>query len=112
MMEPWFDANHAWIPGTVYGTATGVMGAVVGCLAWRGRARRFVIGAWIALWAAALVLLGIGLTALVVGQPWGIWYGFVLPGGIGVAVVGANFATILTRYRETEQRRLAAQDLV
>ena len=112
MTQAWFDPNvYAWIPGTIYGTATGVLGAVVGWLAWHGRARSFVLTTWKALWAVALALLAVGLYALVKGQPWGIWYGFLLPGVIGATAVGANFFTILKRYRDAEQRRFAARDL-
>jgi len=112
MTQPWFDAElYAWIPGTLYGVAAGALGAAAGWLAWHGRARGFVLTAWKALWLAALVLLAVGVIALVQGQPWGIWYGFLLPGVIGACVVGANFFTILRRYREMEQRRLAARDL-
>ncbi len=112
MTQPWFDAVHySWIPGTVYGVVTGLLGGVVGWLASRGRARRFVITTWRVLWCTALVFVAVGLCALLKGQPFGIWYGFLLPGGIGVSVVGGNFFTIAKRYREMEQRRLAARDL-
>jgi hypothetical protein len=112
MTQPWFDAVHyAWIPGTVYGGVTGLLGAVVGWLASRGRARHFVITTWWVLWYTALAYIAIGLFALSKGQPWGIWYGFLLPGGIGFCVVGGNFFTIAKRYRELEERRLAARDL-
>ena len=50
--------------------------------------------------------------ALANGQPWGVWYGLLLPGAIGTAIVGANSMVILKRYREVEERRLAAKDLV
>ena len=112
-MEPWFDANqYAWIPGTVYGCMAGVMGALVGVFVPRGKARRQICAAWAALWSVAILLLGAGLLALQSGQPWGIWYGLLLPGAIGTTVVGANFLVILKRYREVEQRRLAAKDFV
>jgi hypothetical protein len=112
MTQPWFDADlYAWIPGTVYGAATGVLAAVVGWLAWHGRARGFVLTTWKALWFVALALLAVGIYAFAKGQPWGIWYGFLLPGVIGASVVGGNFFTILNRYRDMEQRRLAARDL-
>jgi peptidoglycan/LPS O-acetylase OafA/YrhL len=112
MTQPWFDPDlYAWIPGTVYGVAVGLLGVVVGVLAQRGRARGFVINAWIAAWLVGLALLAVGVAALLQGQPWGIWYGFLLPGVIGAAVVGGNYFTIAKRYREIEQRRLAARDL-
>jgi len=112
MAEPWFDPNsYAWIPGAVYGAAVGLLGAVVGVLAQRGRARAFVINSWIAAWLTGLALLALGLIALTRGQPWPIWYGFLLPGVIGVAVIGGNYFVIAKRYREIEERRLSARDL-
>jgi hypothetical protein len=113
MVQPWFDQIHyAWIPGAVYGVAAGLMGGVVGWLAPRGRARNFVLGAWSALWVAAIFLLLVGFVALAEGQPWGIWYGFLLPGAIGTLVVGLNSYTVHRAYRLVEERKLAARDLL
>jgi hypothetical protein len=88
----------------------------MGCLvAWfvpRGRARRFILGGWLALWVAAVALAGVGLVALSAGQPWGVWYGLLLPGVIGTLVVGGNWLVIRKGYRQVEQRRLAAKDLL
>lgn len=112
MTEPWFDPHHyAWIPGTAYGLIAGLMGALVAWLAPRGRARSFVLRTWFAVWAIAVALLIVGTAALLNGQPWGVWYGLLLPGVIGTLVVGANSLVILKRYRDVEQRRLAAKDL-
>jgi len=113
MIEPWFDAyRYAWIPGTAYGLAAGLMAAVVVWLVPRGRARNFVLRAWFALWAAAVVLLLAGIVALAQGQPWGVWYSLLLPGAIGTLVVGANSIAIQKRYMEVEGRRMAAKDLL
>jgi hypothetical protein len=113
MIEPWFDPNHyAWIPGTAYGLAAGLMGGLVGWLVPRGRARNFILRAWFTLGAVAVALLTVGIAALGSGQPWGVWYGLLLPGAIGTLVVGANSVVILKRYREVEERRLAAKDLL
>ena len=74
MIQPWFDPNqYAWIPGTAYGVIAGLMGAMVGWLVPRGRARGFILGAWFAVWAVAVVLLLLGIAARVNGQPWGVW---------------------------------------
>lgn len=113
MVEPWFDPNHyAWIPGTVYGLAAGWMGAVVGLNAPKGKKKGFVLKAWFTLWAVAVALIIAGVVALVNGQPWGVWYGLLLPGVIGTLVVGANSLVIIKRYREVEQRKIAAKDLL
>ena len=113
MIEPWFDPNrYAWIPGTVYAVVAGLLGGLVGWLVPRGRARSFILRAWFTVWAVAVALLAVGIVALVNGQPWGVWYGLLLPGAIGTLVVGANSLVILKRYREVEERRLAAKDLL
>lgn len=62
--------------------------------------------------AVAVVLLLLGIAARVNGQPWGVWYALLLPRAIGTLVVGANSLVILRRYREVEERRLAAKDLL
>jgi len=113
MTEPWFDPIHyAWIPGTAYGVMAGLMGGLVAWLAPRGLARSFILRAWFVVWAVAVALLAMGIVALVNGQPWGVWYGLLLPGAIGTLVVGANSLVILKTYREVEERRLAAKDLL
>src|SRR5690349_10758975 len=76
MIEPWFDPNYyAWIPGTLFGVIGGCMGALVGCLAPRGRARSLVLGAWFSFLALAFALLVAGIIALANGQPYGVWFG-------------------------------------
>jgi hypothetical protein len=109
----WFDPNqYAWIPGAAYGVLAGLMGGLVAWLVPRGRAKDFILRAWSTLWALAVALLIVGLVALINGQPWGVWYGFLLPGAVGTLVVGANSYVILKRYRDVEERRVAAKDLL
>jgi hypothetical protein len=113
MTEPWFDiARYAWVPGTAYGLAAALMGALVGTLAPRGRWRNFVVRAWLLLWLAAVVMLAAGVTGLIVHQPWGVWYALLLPGAVGTLVVGINSYAVLKAYRLVEERRLAAKDLM
>lgn len=113
MTEPWFDPNqYAWIPGTIYGVSAALMGGLVGLLVPKGRGRGFILKAWFTLWAVAVALLIAGLVALVNGQPWGVWFAFLLPGVVGTLVVGANSLVILKSYSVVEQRRLAAKDLL
>lgn len=112
MTQPWFDPNlYSWIPGTALGCAAGLLGGLTGWLAPQGKARRPIVRSWIALWVGCWVLLAAGFLALAQHQPYGIWYGLLLPGVIGTAVLGGNLPVILKRYREVELRRLAAKDL-
>ena len=113
MTEPWFEPNlYAWIPGTAYGCVAGLMGGLVGWLAPRGKARVFIVPAWFAIWAAAAVMLVLGVIAWTDGQPYGVWYGLLLPGVIGTIVIGINTMTVMKTYRQVEERKLAAKDLL
>lgn len=107
----WFDPNaYAWIPGTALGVVGGAFGAVAGLLAPRGKARSLILGLHVAVIAASFAFLVCGVVALLTGQPYGIWYGFGLPGLLGFVVFGSLFPVIRERYREAEARRLNAAD--
>ena len=108
MTEPWFDPNrYAWIAGTAFGGVALALGALAAWLVPKGRAKGFIVGSWVSLWVVAIVFLLAGIMALGHSQPWGVWYGLLLPGVVGTAVLGGNLLIILKRYREVEQRRLS-----
>jgi hypothetical protein len=112
MSEPWFDANHwAWLPGTVFGCLGGLWGSLGGILAPQGKARPLVMGLGWLLFLASVGLLAAAVTALAVGQPYGIWYGLGLPGLLGVGLMGALLPVARLRYRQAEERRMQAEDL-
>jgi hypothetical protein len=112
MIEPWFDPiRYAWIPGTLLGVLGGTWGAVLGILAPRGKARTLVLGGLAVLLAASAVCLVAGIAALLSGQPYGVWYGLLLAGVIGVIVLGVNVPVALNVYRQAEARKLQARDL-
>jgi hypothetical protein len=112
MSEPWFDPNlYAWIPGTLLGTLGGLWGALVGTLAPRGKGKPLVLTSLGILLAASVVCLALGTIGLVVRQPYGVWYGLLLPGIIGLVVLGSLSPVALTRYRQAEMRKIQARDL-
>jgi len=112
MNEPWFDPNlYAWIPGTLLGTLGGLWGALVGTLAPRGKAKSLVLGSLGLMLAACAVMLTLGVLALLKHQPYGVWYGLMLPGVIGLVVLGSLTPVALTRYREADTRKMQARDL-
>lgn len=112
MTQPWFDQNlYAWIPGTALGCLAGLWGSLGGILAPRGRGKRLVVGmAWL-LFLGSAALLGAAVTAVLTGQPYGVWYGLGLPGLLGVFVIGANMFVMDRVYRAAEARKMAARDL-
>lgn len=112
MNEPWFDAiRYAWIPGTLLGVLVGLWGSLVGALAPRGKAKPLVLGSLGILLASALICLIAAIAALLSHQPHGIWYGLLLPGVIGLLVLGPLTPLVIMGYRQAEFRKMQARDL-
>jgi hypothetical protein len=112
MTEPWFNPNmYGWIFGTFLGIFGGTMGGLGGFLAPQGKARGLVVGLMIAGLVYSGLCLVAGLIALATGQPWGVWYALVLPGALGLVVIGVNFPVMLMAYRAAEMRKMKAKDL-
>lgn len=61
--------------------------------------------------AAGLVLAGIGLVGLFIGQPFYVWWPFLLCGGITAIVIGSLFPMILRQLKVREQQVMDAHDL-
>lgn len=112
MSEPWFDPNqYAWIPGTVLGVVGGMLGSLIGIFAPRGKGKNVFVGIMWGLMGVGLVVLVVGVVALLKGQPYGIWYGFLLPGLMLPILMGCLIPVIKNAYRQAELRKAAAQDL-
>jgi hypothetical protein len=110
---PWF-ANPGAVGGLL-GAGVGVLGGgiygpLVGILAPRGKAKALVMGYHGLLLLLGLALLIGGLVALVGGQPYGVWFTLLLPGGILSLLMICLWPVIAMRYREAEQRRLEAAE--
>jgi len=105
----WSHRQAGWVGGAM-GGVFGVIGCVIGLLAWRRADRRIVFGtlaAWIGLSAIGLVA---GLVALVIGQPYAVYYPLLLLGGIGTGVPAWYWFVYSKRYEADELRRVSALD--
>jgi hypothetical protein len=111
----WFDGATAGIIGGIVGTACGIYGAALGSLAGflipRGRGRKFLLGMIVCTNIIGITSILIGISALLLGQPYHVWYGFVLLGGIFVFVFFPFFFVIPNAYRQAELRRMQALDM-
>ena len=111
-VEPWFGnpgLTGAFVGGGV-GCLGGVYGTVAGILAPQGKCRGLVLGIhWFAV-ALGVVLLVTGVTALVLGQPYAVWFPMLLAGGVATLVVLPMTPLLRLRYRQAEQRRLEAEE--
>jgi hypothetical protein len=116
------DANEALAPGAWWsdrtggllggaaGGAAGVLGGVIGVLGSLGRGRRFVLAGLLALGVSGLVCLAAGVTALALGQPYGVWYPLVLLGVIEPVIAFSLLPQVRRRYEALELRRMSALD--
>lgn len=112
-MEPWFRPDQfGWLPGTVLGTTFGIWGSLAGTLAPLGKGKPLVLGLLYLLLACSAILLGAGLIAWVVGQPWVIIL-LLAPVGLFGLCLGALMGLIAHwAYRIAEERSMQAKDLI
>jgi hypothetical protein len=106
----WWSQRTSGLVGGIGGSVIGLIGGLVGLLAGLGTARQLVMRI-----CAAIIVLGCGslvvaVVALCLGQPWYVYYPFLLGGFISVVVFGFNVPTIRKRYDALEMRRMAAMD--
>ena len=113
MSEPWFDENtFGALFGAIGGGMGGVMGTWGGLAGWlapKGRARGLIYAFWAVFMVLGAISLALGLYALAVGQPYGIWYGPTLMGGLTLVLMGALFPVVRKRYAEADARRMEAE---
>jgi hypothetical protein len=83
----------------------------MGNLAPRGKGKALILGSLGVMLAASALSLVVGVVALVNGQPYGIWYGLILPGCIGLVVLGSLTPLAIMAYRQAEARKMQARDL-
>jgi len=110
-VDPWFNAG---LVGGLMGGGVGVLGAiygtVVGVLAPRGKGRTFVFAMhWTAIGLGSAFIVA-GVTAVITGQPYGVWYSLLLPGLLLTVLMGTMTPVIRLRYRQAEHRRLEAEE--
>jgi hypothetical protein len=115
MTEPWFDpirfgALYGGIGGGLLGTLGGLLGAAAGTLAPKGKGRSFILGAFTLLMVIGISHLVLGLYALSVGQPYGIWYPLVLIGGVLTMLFAMLRPVVRKRYEEAEARKMEAAE--
>ena len=114
-MNPWFDHQTASVVSGILGAAIGIWGGtVVGGFSWlyiRKGWKKFTCFLYLFTIAAGLVLAGVGIAGLIVGQPFYVWWPFLLCCGITVIVIGSLFPVIMRRFKEREQQLMRIKDL-
>ena len=112
--EAWWSASSAgWIGAIAggLGAVVGIYGALAGLLAPRGKARAMVLGLHASFLIVGGLTFAVGLAALLLSQPYHVWFPLLLGGAISSAVLAGLLPVVRMRYAEAERRRLAASEL-
>jgi MFS family permease len=110
MADPWFEpvkfgVYYGAIGGGVLGSLGGLLGTVAGWMAPRGKARGLVMAGFSFFALLGFGHLGLGVYALLIGQPWAIWYPLVLIGGI-LAFLFSMLKPIVRRHYDNFEMRV------
>jgi hypothetical protein len=110
----WWPVNQGGVIGSavgIFGGIIGCFGGLVGCLAGFGKARKFVLTTTKLFIALGMLLTISGIVAIAYGQPFFVWYAFLLPGVVLTLIFSLNFPLIQRRYDDLEIRRMASLDV-
>lgn len=108
--DGWWTAEAAGLIGGIGGPIIGLCGVMIGILAGIGKARRFVVALAASLTAFGAISAIFGVIALLLGQPYEVYYPLLLVGFILSAVCGGNLPLLRRRYEQIELRKMAAMD--
>ncbi len=114
-MSEWWSPAMAGLIGGIggggLGTLCGVLGAVAGVAAPRGKCKGLVVGGFVLLIAVGVVAAAAGVVALMQSQPYHVWYPLLLCGALSSMIPGFLLPVLLVRYRQADARRLQAEEL-
>jgi hypothetical protein len=106
----WWSEKRAGLVGGIGGSIIGCFGALVGVLASRGKARKFVLALTKIFIVLGFFLLLAGAIAAAMKQPYVVYYPLLLTGFILTIVFSVNLPSIQRRYDELEIRRITSID--
>ena len=110
----WFDQQTSGMIGGIAGTFIGACGGLIGFMSGycaRKGLKKLFFGMIIFILTICLILFLVGITALILRQPYHVWYTFLLPGGLGGVIIATLLPLIKKRFTECELRQMQSQDL-
>jgi hypothetical protein len=105
----WSDRAAGWIGG-LGGSVLGCLGSLLAVLAAKGRCRGFVIWTSVALIAMGITASVVGVAAVVIGQPYGVWFPLELIGVLLLTILPFRLRQYQKGYEDFEMRRMASMD--
>jgi hypothetical protein len=112
-MQPpgaWFSDRTAGLIGGIGGAILGCLVPALGWLARKGKCRSFVMGTLVTLIILGALLTVLGITALALKQPYGVWFVFMLSGILLVSILPSQILILRRTFDELGMRRMSAMD--
>jgi hypothetical protein len=106
----WWSRSFGNKLGAYLGSLIGILGGIVGWLGGNGKARGFVMVSLWSLLVFGLCSLATGVVAVILHQPYMVYYPLLLLGIISAAVSTSCIRTFRKRYEKAELRRMLAID--
>ncbi|MHC4623274.1 MAG: hypothetical protein ACYS4W_05160 [Planctomycetota bacterium] len=106
----WWDDRTAGIAGGIAGSIVGLLGGVTGLLAGIGKGRRLVLFLLTLLSLIGGASLAFGLTAVVLSQPYRVYYPPLLLGCLCTILPVFTRGPVRRRFEEIELRKMKAMD--
>lgn len=110
--NPWWSERAAGLWGGILGSLFGCIGALIGVLGSKGKARGLVIAMINVMHVCGLISLCLGVVALVDSQPYGVYYPLFLFGVLCGPVLFAIRRTVKMRYEQIELHKMNARDVI
>ncbi len=111
----WWSGTEAGIVGGVGGSLVGLFGAIVGTLSGllipKGKGRSFLLTLVVVLAGVGIVVDVVGLVAIAQGQPYHVWYPFILMGPMMTVLFGVGFFVLRHRYEQVELERMKNRNM-
>ncbi|MEO0445007.1 MAG: hypothetical protein AAF191_02910 [Verrucomicrobiota bacterium] len=108
----WWSGTFGNSLGAVLGSFIGIWGGLIGLLSGRGKARSFVMTSLLLFLILGGIFLLTGLLAVLVKQPYHVYYPLLLMGAILVPVSLSSRNSTRKRYQAQEQGKMDALDAV
>ena len=107
----WWGNRTGNLMGTILGPLLGMLGALVGVLSGRGRGKNVCLAICWATLTFGVVCLVTGMIALIMQQPYAVFFPLLLIGVIGTMVMGTVLPTIRQRFSDIELRKMESMDV-
>lgn len=111
----WFEPHVSGLIGGIIGGSIGVLGGIWGTMAGlfsrKGKYKKLVLSLAIVLIILGVISLCTGIIALIIRQPYHVWYPFALSGFLLTVILLPNYFNIMKTYTRSELNKMSTDDL-